>query len=423
MNYVDVLLGLQWGDEGKGKIVDYMSEMYDIVARFQGGCNAGHTIIVGGKKTVLHLVPSGITNNKVCLIGQGVVIDPITLLKEIKGLESHHDVWNLIKVAWGAHLTLPTHRWLDKASELSKGEGKIGSTLKGISPTYMDKTGRNGLRFGEIFEEGFNEKYTTLKEKHFKMLDHLYPTTEFDFEKEQVAFFEAIESLKALQVVHAGWIHEQLTAGKKILAEGAQGTLLDIDGGTYPYVTSSHTSTAGVLSGLGVSHRQLGAVYGIAKAYTTRVGNGPFPTKLTDQNGQKLQSIGQERGATTGRPRDCGWLDRQLLEYACRINGVDHLIVTKLDVLDSFESIGVCTHYGNGIESQQVKEWFPGLIDLHEATTYYEMLKGWQQDTTTIRDFKQLPLLCLSYLENAFAGLPPIWAVTNGPERDSIILV
>jgi adenylosuccinate synthase len=398
-----------------------MSKDYDIIARFQGGCNAGHTIIVGGKKTILHLIPSGITNNKLCYIGQGVVIEPITLLKEIKGLESNHDVWQLLKVASGAHLTLPTHRWLDKASEESKGKDKIGSTLKGITPTYMDRTGRNGLRFGEIFQDGFKEKYNALKEKHFEMLEHLYPATVFDFENEQAAFFEAIEALKVLETVNAGWINEQLAAGRKVLAEGAQGTLLDIDFGTYPFVTSSHTTTSGVLSGLGISHKNLGMVYGIIKAYTTRVGNGPFPTKLEGSIGQQLQSIGQERGATTGRPRDCGWLDLPLLRYACHINGVDKLIVTKLDVLDTFDSIGVCNHYG-ATEPRHL-EWFPGLLDLDEVNPYYQMYQGWNQDITAIREYKELPVMCLSYLANAFATLPPIWAVTNGPERDSFILV
>jgi adenylosuccinate synthase len=331
---VDVILGLQWGDEGKGKIVDYLADKYDIIARFQGGPNAGHTLYIDGVKHVLHTIPSGIfREGKIITIGNGVVIDPVTLLKEIENLEKQGiPVKERLIISKRANLILPTHKILDAASESSKGSSKIGSTLKGIGPTYMDKTGRNGLRVGDILEDDFIVKYELLKAKHLQLLQ-IY---NFDYELSELedSWFDAIEKLKEYkQVESVYFINEALKKGKKILAEGAQGSMLDIDFGTYPFVTSSNTISAAVCTGLGISPKHIGEVIGITKAYCTRVGSGPFPSELTDETGEKLRKEGAEFGATTGRPRRCGWIDLPALNYACLINGVTKLVITKADIL------------------------------------------------------------------------------------------
>ncbi|NCX96505.1 MAG: adenylosuccinate synthase, partial [Chitinophagia bacterium] len=345
---VDVLLGLQWGDEGKGKIVDYLAPEYDLIARFQGGPNAGHTIYHNNTKLVLHTLPSGVLNtNCMNLIGNGVVIDPITLQQEIDTLLpiAGNEMLNRLYVAEKAHLILPTHRLLDAASETAKGKEKIGSTLKGIGPAYMDKTGRNGLRLGDILSADFDTQYRQLTQKHLQILKQLYDF-EPDLAEKEAIFFEAVNSLKKLQIV-AGeyWVNKQLSLGKRVLAEGAQGIMLDIDFGTYPYVTSSNTITAGVCTGLGVAPQKIKDVYGITKAYCTRVGSGPFPTELHDEAGNMLRKTGNEYGATTGRERRCGNIDLVALKYAIMLSGTTKLIMTKADVLGQQPTIEACTHY------------------------------------------------------------------------------
>ncbi|RMG61574.1 MAG: adenylosuccinate synthase, partial [Bacteroidetes bacterium] len=342
---VDVLLGLQWGDEGKGKVVDVFAPAYDIVARFQGGPNAGHTIVLGGRKHVLHLIPSGIfQQDTICLVGNGVVIDPITLRQEIEGLEAAGiEVRDRLLISQRAHLILPSHKLLDAASEKAKGDQKIGSTLRGIGPTYMDKTGRNGLRVGDLISDQFESKYQALVAKHKGMLDSLYDF-DYDLAETEPQFLEAVAFLRSLKLVNGeAYLHEALRAGKNILAEGAQGTLLDIEFGSYPFVTSSNTTTSGACSGLGIPPREIGRVFGIFKAYCTRVGSGPFPTELHDEEGERIRKEGHEFGATTGRPRRTGWIDLPLLRYAVRLNGVTDLIMTKADVLSVMDEIKVCT--------------------------------------------------------------------------------
>ena len=356
---VDVLLGLQWGDEGKGKIVDYLSRSYDCIARFQGGPNAGHTIIIGEDKFVLHTIPSGIFREKTQnVIGNGVVIDPITFEKELEMLHAAGvDPQNNLKISHKAHLILPTHRMLDAASEKAKGKEKIGSTLRGIGPTYMDKTGRNGLRVGDLLTPNFLERYRMLKEKHLGLVK-IYPDVDFDLESEEAKWFEGIEKIRNLQLVDSTYlINGYLKEGKKVLAEGAQGSMLDIDFGTYPFVTSSNTVTAGVCTGLGIAPTRIGKVIGITKAYCTRVGSGPFPTELHDETGEFLRKEGGEFGATTGRPRRCGWIDLPQLSYTCMINGVTDLVVTKLDVLNAFESFKSCGTYSiDGSETNELSD-------------------------------------------------------------------
>ena len=373
---VDVLLGLQWGDEGKGKIVDVLTPQYDIIARFQGGPNAGHTLEFEGIKHVLHTIPSGIFRNDVMnIIGNGVVIDPVILQKEIKQLEKLNvDVQSKLLISKKAHLILPTHKLLDQASEIAKGKQKIGSTLKGIGPTYMDKTGRNGLRIGDISSVDFNKKYQKLKEKHFKILKD--STLLKNLDSTESEFLKSIEYIKKFKHIDSEhYLNNASKNGKKILAEGAQGTLLDIDFGTYPYVTSSNTITAGTCTGLGIAPNKIKKIVGIFKAYCTRVGSGPFPSELKDEIGEKIRQVGHEFGATTGRERRCGWIDLPALKYAIMINGVTELSMMKADVLDSFEDIYVCTHY---IQNEEKINFFP--FDLSDDTKpVFKKVKGWNQ--------------------------------------------
>ncbi|MCI4667407.1 MAG: adenylosuccinate synthase [Bacteroidia bacterium] len=414
---VDVLLGLQWGDEGKGKIVDVITPEYDIVARFQGGPNAGHTIVIDGKKFVLHLIPSGIFHkNTINLIGNGVVIDPITLKREVEQLEAHGvEVRDKMLVSERAHLILPTHKLLDAASEASKGDKKIGSTLRGIGPTYMDKTGRNGLRVGSIKLDDFEERYHFLKAKHTRMLDELY---HFEYTIEDNEFLEAIEFMKTLKTCKGeAYLADALASGKKVLAEGAQGTLLDIEFGSYPFVTSSNTIAAGACIGLGVPPQSIGKVFGIFKAYCTRVGSGPFPTELNDDMGEKIRKAGSEFGATTGRPRRTGWLDLPLLKFAVRINGVTDLIMTKADVLSELEEIQVCTKYDT---PEGITENAP--FDLEHATPIYEKHGCWQEDLTGCRSVEQVPASLKSYIKVVEDYLNvPMTYLSVGPDREQIM--
>ncbi|MCB0703775.1 MAG: adenylosuccinate synthase [Saprospiraceae bacterium] len=419
---IDVILGLQWGDEGKGKIVDYLASQYDVVARFQGGPNAGHTLKFDGQKFVLHTIPSGIfRKNLINLIGNGVVIDPITLEKELKKLdEVGTDYKDRLFIANKAHLILPTHRYIDAASEAAKGVEKIGSTLKGIGPTYMDKTGRNGLRVGDVFSPNFREKYELLRAKHLGLLK-LYPEFDFNLEKEEAVWFESIEVLKKLINVDGEYfINDQLKQGKKVLAEGAQGSMLDIDFGTYPFVTSSNTVTSGVCNGLGVSPHQIGEVIGITKAYCTRVGGGPFPTELLNATGERLREAGGEFGATTGRPRRCGWLDIPQLRYTIMLNGVTKLVITKIDVLDEFEEIGVSLAYRyNGTLTDRMPfDICDGVIE-----PVYEMHAGWNTVLSGKTDFDGLPEAASNYVKFLEEKLEtPISIISVGPEREQLIL-
>lgn len=419
---IDVLLGLQWGDEGKGKIVDYLAPKYNIVARFQGGPNAGHTLKFDGKKFVLHTIPSGIFRDELInLIGNGVVLDPITLEKEIEKLvEVGVDYHSRLFVARKAHLILPTHRYLDAASENAKGKAKIGSTLRGIGPTYMDKTGRNSLRVGDVTSPNFLEKYETLKQKHLMLLGQ-YPAIEFDLEGEEKKWMASLQMLRSLNLVDCEYfINQALAEGKKILAEGAQGSMLDIDFGTYPFVTSSNTITAGVCTGLGVAPSTIKEVIGITKAYCTRVGSGPFPTELHDETGELLRKEGAEFGATTGRPRRCGWIDLPQLKYTIMLNGVTQLNVTKLDVLNIFDTIYAATHYKiNG----QLTDQLPFDLCDEEVEPVYEAFSGWQQSLPAGIEYSALPDTARTYLEalERYLGVP-ITIISVGPERASLIL-
>lgn len=419
---IDAILGLQWGDEGKGKIVDYLADRYDIVARFQGGPNAGHTLRFDGKKFVLHTVPSGIFRpNLINLIGNGVVIDPITLRRELESLTSAGFGYEgRLLVAKKAHLILPTHRYLDAANEAAKGVEKIGSTLKGIGPTYMDKTGRNGLRVGDILAPDFRSRYEALRQKHLGLLKAL-PAVDFNLEQEEQRWFDAIDALRTLELTDGEYfINEQIARGKNILAEGAQGSMLDIDFGTYPYVTSSNTVTAGVCSGLGVSPRSIGEVIGITKAYCTRVGGGPFPTELADDTGERLRSEGAEFGATTGRPRRCGWLDLPQLKYTIMLNGVTQLVVTKIDVLSIFDEIKAATHYYYDGEKHTE---LPYDLCSVPVVPDYKSFKGWEQSLTGISRFDELPHAASSFIRfvEEYLGVP-VTIVSTGPERSSLLL-
>lgn len=416
---VDVLLGLQWGDEGKGKIVDVLSPQYDLIARFQGGPNAGHTLEFDGKKFVLHTIPSGIFfENTLNLIGNGVVIDPVILQEEISILQqAGFDplASGKLVVSRKAHLILPTHRMLDAASESKMGLKKIGSTLKGIGPTYMDKTGRNGLRIGDIDLPDFKERYRKLCDKHKGLLDNS-GYSYADLPEKETQFFKAIDFISKIQFVDGEHlVNNYLKQGKKVLAEGAQGTLLDIDFGSYPYVTSSNTTTAGACTGLGVAPRRIGEVIGIFKAYCTRVGGGPFPTELEDETGEKLRSQGNEFGATTGRPRRCGWVDLPALKYAIMLNGVSRLVMTKADVLSGFEKINVCSQYK--YDGKQI-DYMPYDICSREAEPVWTELDGWQEDLSGCRNKEELPgnlKKYIAFLENELGV--PVSYLSVGPDR------
>jgi adenylosuccinate synthase len=419
---VDVILGMQWGDEGKGKIVDYFAPRYDIIARFQGGPNAGHTLYVEGKKMVLHQIPSGIFHqNTINIIGNGVVLDPVTLKRECDAVAAFGiDVKKNLFISERTNIIVPTHRALDKASEMQKGESKIGSTLKGIGPAYMDKTGRNALRVGDLLHKNFTTQYIKLRLKHQKLLDNFHFVEDITAWEEE--FFEALEFLRSLNVVNGEYfINEQISAGKKVLAEGAQGSMLDIDFGTVPFVTSSNTISAGVCTGLGVSPRQIGEVMGVTKAYCTRVGGGPFPTELENETGELLRKTGSEFGATTGRPRRCGWMDLVALRYASMLNGVTQMIMTKADVLDGFEELKMCTDYSiNGETTRQVPYQMNGIT----IEPVLESFAGWNTDTTSIKSSELLPENMKSYIQyiNAYVGAP-VTVVSNGPGRDQIVHV
>ena len=414
---VDVLLGLQWGDEGKGKIVDVLTPQYDIIARFQGGPNAGHTLEFEGVKHVLHTIPSGIFHSNVInLIGNGVVIDPVVFQKELEKLAPFNiDVKKRLIVSRKAHLILPTHKLLDAASEASKGKNKIGSTLKGIGPTYMDKTGRNGRRVGDIFLPSFKDKYNALVEKHLNMLKH-YEGFEYNLAELEGPWMEGIEILKGLTAVDSEhYLNEAMNSGKKILAEGAQGTMLDIDFGTYPYVTSSNTVTAGTCTGLGIAPSKIGDVIGIFKAYCTRVGSGPFPTELEDEVGEKIRQEGREFGSTTGRPRRCGWIDLPAMKYAIMINGVTELAMMKADVLDRFDTIRACTKYKvDGVE----QDYMPYDIDGVTIEPVYEDIPGWNTDLTELSSFADAPQALKDYVTYLEQHLQvPVKTVSVGPDR------
>ena len=417
---VDVLLGLQWGDEGKGKIVDYFAPKYDIIARFQGGPNAGHTLYVNGQKVVLHQIPSGIFHeNTTNLIGNGVVLDAVTLKKEYDKVAAFGiDGRKHLYVAERTHLILPSHRALDKASELSKGNEKIGSTLKGIGPAYMDKTGRNGLRVGDLLDRNFTTQYIKLRMKHQRLLDSFGFNEDISEWEEE--FFEGIEFIRSLKIVNGEYfINEKIREGKKVLAEGAQGSMLDVDFGTFPFVTSSNTISAGVCTGLGIAPQKIKEVIGVSKAYCTRVGSGPFPTELHDETGERLRKIGSEFGATTGRPRRCGWIDLVALNFACMINGVTQIVMTKADVLDAFEELSVCTSYG--IDGKQEKA-VPYQMAKMPIAPHYEQFAGWKTDITKIRDNASLPEEMKNYIAfiNQYLGVDVSY-ISNGPERDQII--
>lgn len=419
---IDVILGLQWGDEGKGKIVDFFAKDYDVVARFQGGPNAGHTLYRNGEKLVLRQIPSGIFNEgKINLIGNGVVLDPISLEQECEQLTKFEG--NLKKnlyVSERTNLIIPTHRALDKASELAKGKGKIGSTLKGISPAYMDKTGRNALRVGDILNPDFKNMYETLKEKHYILLK----TYEFDedISADEQAFFKAIEFLKTLNIVNGEYfINKLLKEGKRVLAEGAQGSMLDLDFGTFPFVTSSNTISAGVCNGLGVAPQYIKEVIGITKAYCTRVGSGPFPSELENEDGQRLRDIGKEYGAVTGRPRRCGWIDLVALNFACMINGVTQLVMTKADVLDHFEKLEVCTAYE--LDGAEIKE-IPLRLDLADYKAVFKAFEGWHTAITSAQSYASLPEKMKEYIQfiNQYLGVA-VKYISNGPEREQLIKI
>jgi len=420
---VDLLLGLQWGDEGKGKIVDVLTKNYDIIARFQGGPNAGHTLEFDGIKHVLHTIPSGIFHkNSMNLIGNGVVIDPVIFQKEIENLEPFNiDFKSKLCISRKAHLILPTHRLLDAASELSKGKSKIGSTLKGIGPTYMDKTGRNGIRIGDIELEGWLDKYRRLANKHEQLIKNLNVNLQYKLGELENDFFNAIEKLKKIPFIDSeNFIFNELDNNKSILAEGAQGSLLDIDFGTYPYVTSSNTTAAGACTGLGVPPNKIKNVFGIFKAYTTRVGSGPFPTELFDEDGKKMAKVGNEFGATTGRSRRCGWLDLVALKYAVKINGVTSLMMMKGDVLSGFKKVKVCTEYQ--YKGESIKH-FPYSVDNDELKPIYTEFKGWKEDLSNINDEGSLPKTFLNYVKYLEIELKvPIGIISVGPDRTQTII-
>ena len=416
---VDVLLGLQWGDEGKGKVVDVLTPGYDLVTRFQGGPNAGHTLEFEGSKFVLRSIPSGIfQGGKINVIGNGVVLDPALFKAEIDALEvSGHPLTERLKISKKAHLILPTHRLLDAAYESAKGNSKIGTTGKGIGPTYTDKISRNGLRVGDILNN-FEEKYKIAIERHKEMLDQY--DFEYNLPELEQAWFEGIECIKRFELIDSEhFVNDALKAGKKVLAEGAQGTMLDIDFGSYPFVTSSNTICAGACTGLGVAPRNIGEVYGIFKAYCTRVGSGPFPTELFDATGDDMRKIGFEFGSVTGRPRRCGWIDLVALKYAVMINGVTQLIMMKSDVMDGFDTIKACVAYNiDGVETEQ----FP--FDLNDgAEAQYVEMPGWKTDMTKMQSEQEFPGEFNAYLDFLERELEvPIKIVSVGPDRAQTII-
>lgn len=422
MHKIDVILGLQWGDEGKGKIVDYLAQGYDIVARFQGGPNAGHTLKFGGNKYVLHTVPSGIfRENLINLVGNGVVLDPVVFERELRSLEqSNVKFHSRLLISRKAHLILPTHRWLDAASEAHKGKSKIGSTLKGIGPTYMDKTGRNGLRVGDVNSPNFLEQYNALKNKHLELLK-IYPEVDFDLESAEKAWFESLDTLRSLPFVDGEYyINDALAAGKKILAEGAQGSMLDIDFGTYPFVTSSNTITAGVCTGLGVAPQRVGRVIGITKAYCTRVGGGPFPTEQDNETGEQLRSLGMEFGATTGRPRRCGWIDLPQLRYTIMLNGVTEICMTKIDVLNTFKEVQAAIMYRyDGLETTNL----PFDLCTTELESLYMTFPGWGAALDDAKTFEELPVEAQGFISEMETYLRvPVKMISTGPEREKLIV-
>jgi len=418
---VDVILGLQWGDEGKGKIVDYFAKDYDVIARFQGGPNAGHTLYVNDKKIVLHQIPSGIFHeDKTNLVGAGVVLDAVTLKRECDSVAAFGvDYRKNLFISERTNLILPTHRALDKASELAKGTDKIGSTLKGIGPAYMDKTGRNALRVGDLLDKNFTTQYIKLRLKHQRLLDS------FNFQEDISAweeeFFEAIDFLRSLKIVNGEYfLNDKISAGQKVLAEGAQGSMLDVDFGTFPFVTSSSTITAGVCSGLGIAPQKIKEVIGITKAYCTRVGSGPFPTELMDETGDFLRNTGNEFGSTTGRPRRCGWIDLVALQFACMINGVTQIVMTKADILDGLKELKVCSSYKiNGEETDRI----PFQMNKLDIEPIYKSFEGWNTDIQAFANYEAMPSQMKNYINylNEFIKVP-VKYISNGPGRDQLII-
>jgi len=420
MGKIDILLGLQWGDEGKGKIVDALTPEYDIITRFQGGPNAGHTLEFEEEKYILHTIPSGVfRENKLNIIGNGLVIDPSIFLSEVRSLKKPvSELIDKIIISSKSHLILPTHRLLDAAYEEAKGDMKIGSTLKGIGPAYTDKTSRQGLRVGSLLKNNFREIYENHKQRHLKILENY--KVDADLEEDEKEWFEGIELLKKFRIISTEYfINRSLDEGKRILAEGAQGTMLDIDFGSYPFVTSSNTISGGSCSGMGVSPKRIGNIFGIFKAYCTRVGEGPFPTELSNNTGQKLRDSGYEYGSTTGRPRRCGWLDLPALKYACMINGVTSLFITKADVLTGFDKIKICTSYK--IHNTLVDE-LPYDIDPEVEPVYIEM-NGWKEDIKGIRQYDKLPEAMRKYIDfiEKETGLPVDFISVGADRSESII--
>jgi len=418
---VDVLLGLQWGDEGKGKVVDYLAKKYNLVARFQGGPNAGHTLEFDGVKHVLHQIPSGIFHSEIKnIVGNGVVLDPVIFMDEIKGLDQFNiDLSKQLFLSKKAQLIIPTHRILDAAYEQAKGKNKIGSTLRGIGPTYQDKVARNGLRLGDIVSPNFQERYDRLKQRHLDILKNF--SYEFDLPSVEKDFFEALEKMKSFNLVNSEYfINDYMKNGKTILAEGAQGSLLDIDFGSYPFVTSSTTTTAGACTGLGIAPAKIGEVFGIFKAYCTRVGSGPFLTELFDEDGEQLRKIGNEFGATTGRPRRCGWLDLPALKYTVMINGVTQLFMMKADVLSGFKTLKICTDYKDAFGKTQelgFEQHGEGLEPI------YTEVPGWEDNLDNVTDYDALPSQLHDYIKfiEDYVGVP-INIVSVGPDRQQTII-
>ena len=419
---IDVLLGLQWGDEGKGKIVDYLAPKYDVVARFQGGPNAGHTLEFDGIKHVLHQIPSGIFRSRIKnIIGNGVVLDPVIFKKEIEGLAQYNlDLKKNLFISKKAQLILPTHQLLDEAYEEAKGDKKIGSTKKGIGPAYQDKIARLGLRVGDIISPDFRDQYNNLVKSHRTILTYYNHPCELEFKEKN--FFEAVDFLKQFSLVDSEYmINEAINSDATVLAEGAQGSLLDVDFGSYPFVTSSNTMAAGACTGLGVAPKNIGEVFGIFKAYCTRVGSGPFPTELFDETGSMMQKEGNEFGATTGRPRRCGWLDLPALKYAAMINGVTQLFMMKVDVLSAFKEIKVCTHYE--LEDTTQVDRFPYEIANGQFKPVFKTFRGWDTSLENIYDFEDLPVALLDYISFLEKSLnTPVNIVSVGPDRTQTII-